>query len=165
MSVGGMYRHFPTLLDLVVAAAEEVRSRQFDDFRRGLSRLDGTEVEEVVELLRAACRKPINSAWYDLMVAARTHTELRERMRPFTEGYYKSILDFARSMPVAERWEPEAFATVIFSIIHLLDGEAITTVVHEQTELEGMRTVLLAALLRGERLPGLRISILADDRA
>jgi len=165
MSVGGMYRHFPTLLDLVVAAAEEVRKRQFDEFREGLSQLGVVEVEETIELLRAACRKPMNSAWYDLMVAARTHDELRDRMRPFTNSYYASILEFARSMPVADRWEPKAFAMLIFSLIHLLDGEAITAVVHEQTDLQHLRTVMLAALLRGEQLPGFLPPVLASGGA
>ena len=158
VSVGGMYRHFPTLLDLVIAAAEEVRDRQFQDFLEGLGALGEISEEDCIELLRAACRKPINSAWYDLMVAARTHTELRERLQPFAETYYAKIFDLAKALPVAERWEPEAFRTAVFSVIHLLDGEAMASVVNDQPELEHLRTAQLAALLRGESLPGLRAS-------
>ena len=33
VSSGALFRHFPTRLDLLVAAAEEVRSRQFTEFR------------------------------------------------------------------------------------------------------------------------------------
>jgi len=150
-----MYRHFPTLLDLVIAAAEEVRERQFNEFVQGLAALGTTSEEECVELLRAACRRPINAAWYDLMVAARTHDELRERLQPFAKTYHAAILEFARTLPVAQRWEPEAFTTAIFSVIHLLDGEAITAVVNDQPELEKVRTAHLAALLRGEQLPGM----------
>jgi len=155
VSVGGMYRHFPTLLDLVIAAAEDVRARQFHDFRDGLAALGRLSEEECIELLRATCRRPINSAWYDLMVAARTHPELRERLQPFARTYHAAILEFARSLPIAKRWEPDAFATAIFSLVHLLDGEAIAAVVNDQPEFEGLRTALLAALLRGEELPGL----------
>lgn len=162
VSVGGMYRHFPALLDLVIAAAEDVRDRQFLEFADGLAALGEATEEECVELLRAACRKPMNSVWYDLMAAARTHPELRERLAPFAETYYAAILDFARALPVAQRWEPEAFTTAIFSVIHLLDGEAITAVVHDQPELEELRTAQLAALLRGEQLPGILVPAMTD---
>jgi len=154
VSVGGMYRHFPTLLDLVIAAAEEVRDRQVQDFVEGLGALGTVSEEECIELLRAACRKPINAAWYDLMVAARTHTELRERLQVFAQTYHSTISDLAAALPVAERWEPQAFKTAVFSVIHLLDGEAITSVINDQPELEELRTAQLAALLRGEPLPG-----------
>jgi len=150
-----MYRHFPTLLDLVIAAAEEVRERQFNDFLAGLATLGQVSEEECIELLRAACRRPINAAWYDLMIAARTDGELRERLQPFAESYHSAMLEFARTLPVADRWEKEGFETAIFSVVHMLDGEAIAQAVHDQPELEQMRTAQLAALLRGEALPGM----------
>jgi len=147
-----MYRHFPTFLDLVIAAAEDVRERQFHDFAAGLAALGDVTEEECVELLRAACRKPVNSVWYDLVVAVRTDPELRDRLKPFAETYQAGVLDFARALPVAEHWEPEAFATAISSVIHLLDGEAIAAAIHDQAELQQLRTAQLAALMRGEQL-------------
>lgn len=154
VSAGGMYRHFPSMLDLVVAAAEEIREQQFAEFARGLERLGSLGEEECIELLRAACRRPVNGAWYDLLLAARTDSDLRERLTPFTEAYHRDILAFARTMPVASGWDPDAFATAIFSLIHTLDGEAITAVLHPQPELEAARTRMLAALLRGEPIAG-----------
>lgn len=154
VSAGGMYRHFDSLLDLHVAAAGHIRSQQLAEFRDRLARLGDSPAEECVVLLREACRRPMNGAWYDLMVAARTDDALRERLRPSTVGYHDEILALARSVPVAEGWDEHAFAVAVFSVIHLLDGEAITTVLHPQPELEEARTAMLAALLRGEVVAG-----------
>ena len=156
VSVGGLYRHFPTLLDLVVAAAEEVRDRQFQEFLDRVGSLGEISEEECIELLRAICRKPINAAWYDLMVAARTDAELRDRLQPFAKSFHGAIMELAVALPVAARWEPAAFATAVFSVLHLLDDEAITAVVSDRPELEQLRTAQLAALLRGELVPGMR---------
>jgi len=154
VSAGGMYRHFPSMLDLVVAAAEQIRTDQFAEFRAGLAALGELGEEECIELLRAACRRPVNGAWYDLMLAARTDAELRSRLRGFTESYHDEILAFARALPVAVAWDPDAFATAVFTLVHALDGEAITAVLHPQPELEAARTAMLAAMLRGETVPG-----------
>lgn len=148
VSVGGMYRHFPTMLDLIVAAADEVRRLQFAEARAALAGVDDITVERCVELLREACRRPMNGAWYDLIVASRTDAALRERMAPFTERYHAEILDLARTLPIAEQWDPDAYAVVIFSVIHLLDGEAMAAVLNPQPELDAARTVMLATLLR-----------------
>ena len=91
------------------------------------------------------------------MVAARSDGDLRTRLAPFTRSYHARILELARSLPVAEQWGPGAFAAAVFSVIHMLDGEAIAAVVHPQPELEELRTELMAAILRGEAAPpGLR---------
>jgi AcrR family transcriptional regulator len=150
VSVGALYRHFPTTLDLVIAAAKTVRSRQFDEFRAGLARLDEESVEDCIELLRAACRRPMNGAWYDLLAAARTDPALRDRLMPFTEHYHRESLELARSLPVAEGRDVDEYATAVFSLIHMLDGEAIAAWVHPQPEHEARRTRQMAALLRGE---------------
>jgi len=154
VSVGGMYRHYPTLLDLVIAAAGEIRDRQFAEFAAGLSMVGTLTEEECIELLRAACRKPINAAWYDLQVNARTDVELRKRLMPFTEQYHEAILTFARGLEVAQGWDPDAYVVAILSLVHMLDGEAISAVVYDQTTFEKQRTAMMAALLRGEPIPG-----------
>jgi len=154
LSVGGLYRHFPTMLDLLIAAAEDVRARQSAEFRAGLAMLGDISEEECIELLRAACRKRVNGAWYELMLAARTDDELRQRLAPFTEQYHSDILEFARSVPVSELWEPRAFAVAILSLVHMLDGEAIIAVVLGKARGERQRTQMFAAFMRGEAIPG-----------
>ncbi|MGA9872905.1 MAG: TetR/AcrR family transcriptional regulator [Rhodococcus sp. (in: high G+C Gram-positive bacteria)] len=149
VSSGALFRHFSTRLDIVVAAADEVRRRQFDEFHAGLSSFGNTSIEHCLTLLRAACRAPVNGAWYELLIAARSDAELRERLIPFTVRYHEQIATLARTLPIAATIDPRQLDTVVFSVVHLLDGEALAAVVHPQSEQEDMRLTMIAHLLRG----------------
>ena len=149
VSSGALFRHFGTRLDIVVAAADEVRRLQFDEFRRGLSAFGSASVEHCLTLLRSACRAPINGAWYELLTAARSDEELRERLKPFTIRYHEQISELARTLPIAGAIAPGHLETVIFTVVHLLDGEALAAVVHPQPEQDDMRLEMIAHLLRG----------------
>ncbi|MBM7416464.1 MULTISPECIES: TetR/AcrR family transcriptional regulator [Nocardiaceae] len=152
VSSGALFRHFPTRLDLVVAAADEVRRRQFEEFRAGLSGFGSASVEHCLTLLRAACRAPINGAWYELLIAARSDEALRDRLVPFTVRYHREITDLGRSLPIAGIIPAAELDTVLFTVVHLLDGEALSAVVHPQPEQDEVRLHLVARLLRGESL-------------
>ncbi|WP_328811954.1 TetR/AcrR family transcriptional regulator [Rhodococcus sp. NBC_00297] len=152
VSSGALFRHFATRLDLVVAAADEVRRRQFEEFRAGLSGFGSASVERCLTLLRAACRAPINGAWYELLIAARSDDALRERLVPFTVRYHQEIGDLGRSLPIAGTIPAAELDTVLFTVVHLLDGEALSAVVHPQPEQDEVRLHLVARLLRGESL-------------
>jgi AcrR family transcriptional regulator len=157
VSSGGVFRHFPTRLDLMVAAGDAVRERQFVNFRIGLEKLGGPDatlesVRHCLRLLRQACRAPMNAAWYELLGAARTDDRLREYLGPMAERYHAQIAEFGRSLPLAARFEPDTFDTILFSIVHLFDGEALSATVHPQPEQEDPRLEMLARLL-GEVTP------------
>ena len=51
--------------------------------------------------------------------------------------------------------DPQHLETVVFSVVHLLDGEALAAVVHPQPEQEAMRLRMIAHLLRGGALHAL----------
>jgi len=154
ISVGGLYRHFPTLIDLLLAASDEIRNRQLGEFRDGLAEVGSLSEEECIDLLRAVRRKPVSGAWYDLQIGARSDPELRARLHVHTEAYQNEVLASARNLPVASDWEPEAFDVAILSLIHILDGEALSAAVRDQGAVEEYRTRMLAAVLRGEPIPG-----------
>ncbi|MFD3811786.1 TetR/AcrR family transcriptional regulator [Rhodococcus sp. NPDC058639] len=158
VSSGGVFRHFPTRLDLMVAAAEEVSERQFVNFRAGLEVLGGLEersgadatvrvVRACLLLLRKACRAPMNAAWYELLGAARTDPALRDHLVPMAARYHAQIADFGRSLPVADRLPPIQFDAVLFSLVHMFDGEAVASTVHPQPELEDPRIEIMARML------------------
>lgn len=150
MSQGGLFRHFETRLELVVAAAEEVRARQLAAFGAALEQLGDATVEDCVLLLRAACRAPMNAAWYALLVAARTDPELRRALGPMVERYHREILDLGRSLPVAATIPEPELDTLLLGIVHLLDGEALVAAVHAHPEQEDRRVAQLVRLLSGE---------------
>ena len=139
---------------LHLAAADAVRERQFANFRLGLAQLGGPDdspesVRECLRLLRAACRAPINAAWYELLGAARTDPALRERLAPMAQRYHDQIAEFGRTLPIASRFEPAEFDMLLFTLVHLLDGEAVASVVHPQPEQEEPRLELMARLVTG----------------
>jgi AcrR family transcriptional regulator len=147
VSPGGLFRHFPSRLDLIVAAADEVRRRQFAAFREGLGELDAGSIQDCLRLLRAACRAPINAVWYELVAVARTDAALRALLSPMAARYHREIAEFARTLPVTEHISPALLDTLLFTAVHALDGEALVAVVHPQPDQEELRLQLLERLL------------------
>ncbi|AXT86270.1 TetR/AcrR family transcriptional regulator [Aeromicrobium sp. A1-2] len=152
VSQGGLFRHFESRLDLILAAADEVRSRQFDDFRLGLAALDEFSVSACLTLLRRATRAPMNAAWYELLVAARTDADLRQRLTPLAERYHREIIEIGHALPIAESMPSDELDTMILGVVHMLDGEAITSVVLAHPEHEDLRLEQLVRILAGQRL-------------
>jgi AcrR family transcriptional regulator len=154
VSQGGLFRHFGSRLDVIVAAADEVRSRQFVDFRVGLEAMQAFSVAECLRLLRRATRAPMNAAWYELLVAARTDADLRERLTPLAQRYHREIIEIGRALPVAPGLPDDQRDTLVLGIVHLLDGEAITATVLAHPEQEDLRIEQLVRVLAGEPLRG-----------
>jgi AcrR family transcriptional regulator len=152
VSQGGLFRHFGSRLDLIVAAADAVRARQFVDFREGLGAMTTFDVAEVVRLLRRATRAPVNAAWYELLVAARTDTELRTRLEPFAERYHREIVEIGRTLPIAGLMPVEELDTIVLGIVHMLDGEALAATVTSHPGQEDLRVEQLVRLLAGQPL-------------
>lgn len=150
VSVGGLFRHFPSRLDLLVAAADHVRAQQFAGFRAGLAQLGTDSVMTCLRLLRSACRAPINAAWYELLGAARSDPALQVRLAPVAARYHAEIAGFGRTLPLARALPEARLDLLLFTVVHLLDGEALSAVVHAQPEQEGPRLELIAAWLEAE---------------
>lgn len=149
ISAGGLFRHFPTRLDLVLAAADAVRARQFAAFGAGLQALEEVTVQECLVLLRRACRAPMNAAWYELLVAARHDEGLRAGLVPLLERYHREICELGRTLPVAQLIPEDELDTLLLTVVHLLDGEAVTAVVLDHPEQEDRRITQLVRLIAG----------------
>jgi AcrR family transcriptional regulator len=156
VSQGGLFRHFDSRLDVIVAAADAVRARQFEGFRDGLGALDTFDLAECVRLLRRATRAPINAAWYELLVAARTDAALNERLEPLARRYHREIIAIGHTLPIAAHLPTAERDTIVLGVVHMLDGEALMATVHPHPhpEQEDIRVEQLVRLLRGETLAG-----------
>ncbi|MGA8987214.1 TetR/AcrR family transcriptional regulator [Aeromicrobium sp.] len=152
ISQGGLFRHFESRLDVILAAADEVRARQFVEFRQGLASLEEFSVAACLHLLRRATRDPMNAAWYELLVAARTDPDLRERLTPLAERYHREIVGIGHALPIAKSMPAEELDTIILGIVHMLDGEAITSTVLAHPEHEDLRVEQLVRILAGQQL-------------
>jgi AcrR family transcriptional regulator len=138
ISHGGLFRHYNTRLDLVVAAAEEVSRRQLHGFAdRFAARTGGDEsLRDALALLRDAARQPMNAVWFELLVAARTDADLRVRLEPLARAYYDQIYTLAASLPFAADTSPEDLDRGVRLALHFFDGEAIRTAVAPEPGIE-----------------------------
>ena len=156
ISHGGLFRHFPSMLDLVIAAAEEVGRRQIASFEKRF--WHGKDADPTLagamRKLRDACRSPLNTVWYELLVAARTDKELRRALKPAAKRYQEAIRATAAQVPGVEAIPAELFETLVFTVVHVFDGESLTRVVLSAPKLEERRMDLLIGLI--ELLPRVR---------
>lgn len=126
VSQGALFRHFATRLDLLVATADEVSRRQVAEFdARFAGREPGREsVVEAIRLVRERARSPINMVWYELLQAARTDPELRERIEPALRRFAREIDARGRTWAKAAGYPPDRVLAVLTILMHYVDGEA-----------------------------------------
>jgi AcrR family transcriptional regulator len=159
MSQGTVTRHFPTRLDLIVAAANEVSRRQVILFTTGLRGVHGASsmAEAAIRMLRDGSRIPLNAVWLELAVAARTTPELADRIRPLFSDFYQITLAMASLIPGHEKLDPADFRMLVMSLWHLFNGEALSRVVVQMPEVEDRRLAVVTALISNlmEGKPGL----------
>jgi AcrR family transcriptional regulator len=135
VSKGGLFRHFDSRLDLVVAAAEEVGRRHLDGFRQ----LGDAPVGELLAFARSRSRARINAVWFELLIAARTDTALRTQLTPVAIGLYDSIEELALGSQLGAAMDPDVTRLAATSVVHMFDGEAVIRAVLPRPELEEAR--------------------------
>ena len=104
---GTLLHHFENRAQLLTAALEHVIERRMRDFRRDVAKLpeEGDRVTRVVDLLWRRIKSPPFYAWLELVVAARTDTELRGDVRRMMKRLNAEVkVIFAEVFPI-----PEAF--------------------------------------------------------
>lgn len=135
VSKGGLFRHFDSRLDLVVAAAEEVGRRHL----AAVVSLGDAPIEKLLAFARSRSRDRINAVWFELLIAARTDTALREQLTPVAVALYDRIEELALASAQTARMDPELTRLVVTSVVHMFDGEAVIRAVLPRTELEEAR--------------------------
>lgn len=145
VSRGGLFRHFDSRLDLVVAAAEEVGRRHIERFRE-LGAGGPVDAADAVRFAREEIRDRINTVWFELLVAARTDSELRTRLAPVAEAMLKEVEDLALRVTGQYGVPPELAQVLTTSLIHMFDGEAIFRATYPRPELEETRMAMAVQL-------------------
>jgi AcrR family transcriptional regulator len=149
LSHGALFRFFPSVLDLVLAASAEVAQRQIEAFEKRFAKAKhGPDpVRAALELLRTACRSPTNAVFYELLLAARTDSKLKSALKVSMRKYYDTIRAAALTVPGMEALPEELLDVLLFSAIHLFDGETLARTVLPQPEIEQRRMDLIARLI------------------
>lgn len=150
VSKGGLFRHFDSRLDLVVAAAEEVGRRHLE----GVRDLGDVPIPELLAFARSRSRARINAVWFELLIAARTDTALREQLTPVAVNLYDRIEEIALAATPWAEVDPELTTLAVTSMVHMFDGEAVIRAVlprpeREEARLAGVTTLFETVAAQG----------------
>lgn len=141
ISKAAIFRHFESRIDLVVAAADEVRRRHMvavAELRIPENTSQTLDMTNLMHFIRGQVRSTTNSVWLELLVAARTEPELRTRLEPVLQELMREIEELAVSA-LAPDVAPDAARLLTTSVIHMFDGEAIFRNVYPRPDLEEAR--------------------------
>lgn len=153
VSDGAIFRHFPTMRELMAATLREAGRRQLEVYTDRIAEVpvDARTPEAVLRVVRDITHNPTNGVIYELLVAARTDGKLRAVLKDEIRQYQKKIFRAAGSLSVADgldaqgRQNLQAMAVVL---LNAFDGAAIFQDVLPPTEaIEECRITVLASLL------------------
>lgn len=148
VSKGGLFRHFDSRLDLIVAAAQEVAVRHMAAFEEIRTEGVPLPLEDVLAFARQRVRHETNVVWFEVMVAARTEPDLRERLAPITKLLYDEIEARAVANFAALGLPDDVVRLAVTSVVHMFDGEAIVGYSYPRPEVDAARLEGIEQLLR-----------------
>lgn len=166
---GTLLHHFPTKVDLLVAAVQHVARRRLDGLAAelaaapaGIDRLDA-----LIDILWRHFSSPLFWAALELWNAARTDAELRAALVPVEKEVFGVL--HARSRALLEESMPgdPRLATVVQLSFEVLTGSAMTGIVSgdlARRELLVRRWKRAAAVLLGRRAPETLVERPAKER-
>ncbi|MET7769599.1 TetR/AcrR family transcriptional regulator [Nocardia sp. NPDC005366] len=147
VSKGGIFRHFDSRIELVVAAAEEVGHQHMAAFAALSVVGDPLNFADALRATRAQIRHRTNTVWFELLVAARTEPELRIRLEPVAHALIADVERAAHEVLGPDT--PAGLARLLAtSLIHMFDGEAIFRITYPRPELEDARIDYVAEVYR-----------------
>ena len=104
VSQGGLFRHFPTRRDLIVATLTQLCEERLADFELQLEPDRGGEspqrIAEQIRVARTFVRDPRNMVFLEVVMASRTEPDLRAGIAPIIERCDHKLLATASRNPV-----------------------------------------------------------------
>ena len=150
VSHGGLFRHFKTREELMVAAADDLCRKILAAYRDQFLALRAQEdpLRLAMRLLRQTMRSPLNQAWYELACAARTNPRLKKAIAPLARRYYGDIAQLARDiLPETAELLGDRFEAFVSMVLAVFDGEQVHRSLLGTIDAEDERIDLLAALI------------------
>ncbi len=136
LSRGATLHHFPSKMDIIRAAVDYLHEKRLRAFRRTIRNIpeDADRVKLAVEAYWHHANHAIYVAFFELSVAARTDSELREVLRPaqraFDEEWYQTACDLFPDWLV----DRNAFDLALSLCQQLIEGMAIGSLTHARKE-------------------------------
>ncbi|MDZ7881621.1 MAG: TetR/AcrR family transcriptional regulator [Mycobacterium sp.] len=149
LSVGALFRHYPTMGDFMAATGYEVLRRQLESFSKQVAQIPSGEpaLPAVLSVLRDITASDTNAVLYELMVAARTDEKLRATLHVVLTEYSAKIFDAAGAVTPTDGFPADARAVVTAILTNTFDGAAILRPVMTDPEFEQRKLAMLADML------------------
>jgi AcrR family transcriptional regulator len=150
LSRGATLHHFPSKMDIIRAAVDYLHERRLQAFRRSTREIpaDADPVLQAVQAYWEHVNHPIYVAFFELSVAARTDSELREILRPAQLAFDREWYDTARELFPEWQSDPEAFDLALNLSQQLIEGMAISYFTHPRQDNKKQLLDFLADQLR-----------------
>ncbi len=151
VSIGGLFRHFPTREALMVSVGEDVARQILARYTSAFESLHESEDPLVLalRLLRDTCRSRINQVWLELVHASRTDAALRKALAPVGKDYARQIEDLARALlPDLAASLGDEFGLLVDTVVAIFDGEQLHRMLYSDREIENARIDALAGVAR-----------------
>ncbi|MFE3259235.1 TetR/AcrR family transcriptional regulator [Nocardia sp. NPDC059091] len=138
LSAGAMFRQFDTRLDLIVRTAEEVFDRQLIGYTVTMEHLGAQDnpLDVALRFLRRAQQSNLTHALREIYLAARSDTELRDRIAPIAENYYREIVATLERTGVLSEFPAQIREPLFFMLLHQFSGEAVVRGVFQRPDLD-----------------------------
>ena len=136
LSRGAMLHHFPSKMAIVRAAVVHLHAKRLRAFRKAVQRtpVQGDRVHTNLEAYWEHVRHPMFVAFFELTVAARTDSKLAAILRPVQEAFEEELHRTAREVFTEWRANDANFDMALDLTRYVLEGMAISFLVHKENE-------------------------------
>lgn len=136
MSYGALFRHFDTMSDFMAATAREAIRRRIGEVSDRVAAVvdtgGRTDLATALQVQHEMVGSPTHNTILELTVAARTDQFLCESMRSAMADVGPAMVDQAQALVGHEYGaEPADFATLVFMVADLFDGQALQNALRE----------------------------------
>lgn len=162
VSIGALFHHFATRLDLIVAAVDYNLT---DRYTRVSSFVDQAALQEsfrldhpraLLRLVRSITREPRSMVWIEVLNAARTDAELRDRVTPLLARQRDLFRSVALTHPNLAAMTETDRMTWVELLRNIVNGEAVWRIVmphHDVDDAKLDALLVLAAAMGAEPPP------------
>jgi AcrR family transcriptional regulator len=160
ISQGGLFRHFPTRRDLIVATLVDLYERRLTDLEARLSPdLGGATPKQIAAQLRIArdlVRDPLNMVFVEVVMASRTEPDLRAGLVPLLERSDRELMAIVGRNPVVARLSDTSRRVWLDFVQQVIWIEALWATSLPEREYDDLKVNALVRLLfvLAETTPG-----------
>lgn len=153
LSQGALFGHFGSRMALMRAVADDVGDRLIGAYGRAFREASASGeadwLRAALELVRANCRSRLHQAWFELLMAARTDTDLHAALGPAWTRHMTRVQRLAAQLaPGTARALGPDFAISVDAAVTLLHGEAVDNFVRRDPPADEARMRWLVESLR-----------------